>query len=185
MATKATIIPPKIGRYYARFRALEDAEGNTIDALTTNFSYDVGMRPCAGPRGGKAYQEFHRPAYYASGTFYRIESVNYGTNDDPDYRNIFTPIKCAVLTLINKDQAEESGIPRGTRIEITNGMPTRVFEFLGFEQLGLSYSVGNGRMPNKIERDLWTSDSGESFDVVADFLGLNKKKRKSPRKNVA
>ena len=183
MATKATVYPAKVGRYYARFRALKSAiNGETIEALTTRFAYGKGLRPCTGPRGGRAYQEFNRAAYYHDGVFYRITSVNTNGNpDNPKFENMFVPINTAELYLINEEQAEESGIPRGIRIIVQNGKPTVVREYLGREKLGISDQL-SGKMPQKVYADLWRADSDEDWSFVADFLGLNKKKRRSPNK---
>lgn len=183
MATKATVYPAKVGRYYARFRALKSAiNGETIDALTTRFAYGKGLRPCTGPRGGRAYQEFNRTAYYFGGMFWRITSVNTsGDAENPTYENMFVPINMAELFISNEEQAEESGIPRGLRIVVQHGKPTIVREFLGYEKLGASDRL-SGKLPQKQYAELWRADSGEEWSFVADFLGLNKKKRRSPNK---
>lgn len=183
MATKATVYPAKVVRYYARFRALKSAEtGDVIDALTTRFAYGKGLRPCTGPRGGRAYQEFNRAAYYHNGVFYAINSVNTtGDPENPTYENMFVPINMAELYLINEQQAEESGIPRGLRIVVQHGKPTIVREFLGYEKLGASDRL-SGKLPQKQYTELWRADSGDEWSYVADYLGLNKKKRRSPNK---
>lgn len=157
--SKPTIIPPKISKHYNRFRQMPTSSDpdKTIDVLTTRYSSGIGKRPAKGPRGGKAFQEFNRMTYYdqASGTFFR--AINLPVGDS--WVNALSPIT-GHITDCHIRQSKEEGIPP-VQIFCKCGKPTRV-QIISSEEI------------------IW--EEGEPIEALAFYLGLDKKKRKSPRK---
>lgn len=157
--SKPTIIPPKVSKHYNRFRQMPTSSDpdKTIDVLTTRYSSGIGKRPAKGPRGGKAFQEFNRMTYYdqASGTFFR--AINLPVGDS--WVNALSPIT-GHITDCHIRQSEEEGIPP-VQIFCKCGKPTRV-QIISSEEI------------------IW--EEGEPIEALAFYLGLDKKKRRSPRK---
>ena len=157
--SKATIIPAKVTRHYNRFRQMPTSSDpdKKIDVLTTRYSSGIGKRPAKGPRGGKAFQEFNRMTYYdqASGTFFR--AINLPVGDS--WVNALSPIT-GHITDCHIRQSEEEGIPPVT-IYCQYGKPTRA-QIMFTEEI------------------IW--EEGEPIEALAFYLGLDKKKRKSPRR---
>ena len=161
---KATIIPPKTKRHYNRFRTMPSAETlEDIEVLTTRYSSGIGKRPTTGPRGGKAFQEFNRMTYYnqVTGQFLRASKVptDYYEGEPCQWVDALSPIT-GNITDCHISQSAEEGIP-AVSIVCKDGYPISA-NIIGTEE------------------NIW--NEGEPIEALAFFLGLDKKKRKSPRK---
>jgi len=162
--SKPYIIPPKTKRHYNRFRSMPLASdtASSIEVLTTRYSSGIGKRPAKGPRGGKAYQEFHRMTYFdqTSGLFFRASKVAtaYEGGQPCQWIDALSPIT-GNITDCHTAQSEEENIPPVTII-CQYGKPIRV-SILGTEEV------------------IW--QEGDTPESLAFFLGLDKKKRKSPK----
>lgn len=170
-----TLHEPIERRYYARFRdiPLWNDTSNDVSALTTRYYHEIASRPCLGPRGGKNHSQlFYRDAYYYDGRFWKI--VNQEVADYTDcwdyleldcdsrdidsrvYTNALYPITGAIHDKVPL-QSMEKGIPV-VCITCEDGYPV---------------SVREG------QNVIWDGDS--PWIDIAHILGLDKKKRKSPK----
>lgn len=160
-------------RYYARFRNLptEDDLSRTVSALETRYTPGIGTRPCLGPRGGKNHSQcFYRYAYYWDGRFWEHKNViaaDYsdilatdpwcdGGISDKVFVNALTPISGRITDKVPV-QSMEKGIPV-VSIVCEDGYPVQVRQY--------------GEV-------IWDGDS--PWSDMAHLLGLDKKKRKSPK----
>lgn len=167
-------------RYYARFRdmPLADDLTHTVSALTTRYYSGIGTRPCLGPRGGKNHSQcFYRYTYYWDGRFWEHENVladdysdvlmddyerfDYDYNQERHinhcvFVNALTPYTGTLYDKVPL-QSMEKGIPV-VCIKCENGYPVSV---------------------RKGQDVIWDGDS--PWSDMAHLLGLDKKKRKSPK----
>ena len=162
---KATILPAKVTRHYDRFRDLPLAEdpSREISVLTTRYSSGIGRRPATGPRGGRAWQEFNRATYFnqVDNRFYRVTKLatEYFEGEPAAWIDALSPISGQVVDCHIR-QSEEQGIPP-VAIRCELGRPISC-KLIGSEEV------------------IWTE--GEPIEALRFYLGLDKKKRKSPRK---
>lgn len=140
-------------KHYNRFRRGEF--GSSDRALTTRYTYEMGLRPCVGPRGGKAYREFPRTVYYAGGTFWH--HVTKAGHDEGTYRDAYEPVTGVVWDACPQ-QSRNAGMPISS-IECRNGVPRFV----------------------TIDGEQFEADD-TNWPMMEQFLGLDKRPRKSPCK---
>ena len=139
-------------KYYYRFRRGDFAGAE--QALSTRFTYELGRRPCKGPRGGQAILEFPRAVYYAGGRFFK--HVNAWDDDLQGWRDAYEPITGTIWDAHPK-QAKADDLPR-CRLSLENGFVKAI--------------SCDGESVNP---ELWP--------LLADELKLNKKPRKAPAKH--
>lgn len=109
--------------YYARRRSYV-VNGETLDTLTTRYTWQRAMRKCEGPRGGKAYKPFYRNVYYAGGVFYKACNVQ---GADGKYFNSLEPITGTIteIPISNRQSKKNAPIPEAS-IVLEEGRPVRV-----------------------------------------------------------
>ena len=109
--------------YYARRRPYE-VDGEIISTLTTRYSYERAMRPCEGPRGGKAYRPFYRNVYYYDGRFYKACNR---THDDGTYYNSLEPItgNISEIPASNRNSKKNAPVPVAS-IACDGGVPISI-----------------------------------------------------------
>ena len=160
---KATILPPKVRRHYDRFRdmALAEDPSREISVLTTRYSSGIGRRPATGPRGGKAWQEFNRCTYFnqQNNRFYKAAKLatDFHEGEPSAWIDALSPISGQIVDC-HIAQSEEQGIPP-VAILCQYGRPVSC-KLLGSEEV------------------IWTDE--EPVEALRFYLGLDKKKRKSP-----
>ena len=118
------------GRYYRRRRSLptvadvhEDSQGTThvelsapVDALTTRYGFGLSRRK---PHG----------AYYADGTWYRIENLPCtvtANGERGDHAHVYAPIADEWLTDLPAKQTTEQGRIPVVRIHVVRGKAVQV-----------------------------------------------------------
>lgn len=107
-------------KYYYRFRR---GDFGAFDrALTTRYAYTLGRRPVAGKRGGTAFQEFPRFAYYVGGRFYRHVNTS---SDGETWADGYAPITGTLFDAHPKQTAAE-GLP-AYRFQVIDGYPVHVW----------------------------------------------------------
>jgi hypothetical protein len=110
--------------YYARRRAYTLASGEVADTLTTRYTWQRAMRPCEGPRGGKAYRPFYRNVYYFAGRFYKACNLEVKPGE---YVNSLAPITGTIseIPTSNRHTKKNAAIPEAV-IYCEDGAPVRV-----------------------------------------------------------
>lgn len=94
--------------YYARRRAYTLASGEVADTLTTRYTWQKAMRPCEGPRGGKAYAPFYRNVYYYDGRFYRACNLEVKPGE---YVNSIAPITGTISEIPTSNRTTKKNAP--------------------------------------------------------------------------
>lgn len=152
-------------RYYARFRTMPTAEGETIRALTTRYTFERFRKPAGvDDKGVHLYRVCYRSTYYAGGRFYRDANVPARIVDGIpcDHAHVLEPFTGTIYDRF-PEQSEAAGFEPVT-ITCKDGRPVSVATLEGSE--------------------IWTADMGD-FAPVAAYLALDKQPRKSPRKSAA
>lgn len=110
--------------YYARVRSYEMPDGTIARALTTRYTYEQAMRPCEGPRGGKAYKPFYRNVYYLEGQFYKACNLQ---REDGSYFNSLAPITGGIFEIptSNRESKKNAPVPVAA-IMCDNGYPRHI-----------------------------------------------------------
>lgn len=159
-------------KHYNRFRSIFNAEMQETEVLTTRYTYEAALRKSHIEQGqdlaGKAidihvYDRFFRMVYFdqASGRFFRAEKVADGDIRDKsqkvNWQTVLAPIDGPIWDC-HESQSESEGLPVVT-IQCIDGYPMQA-------------TTDNG--------PIW--DCMQDVSDLAHMLGLDKKKRKSPRK---
>lgn len=120
------VYPYKKRAYYARHRTYEMDDGQMVVALTTRYTWKRALRPCEGPRGGRAYKPFYRNVYYYEGRFYRSCTVPRDEEMHEWYATLM-PVTGWIqeIPASNRDTRKNSSIPV-VDLYIDNGVPTRI-----------------------------------------------------------
>lgn len=168
MSTKRFVYPLVVKKYTARHRWAYTVSGEYVNVLTTRYMVGIKLRAAVGPRGGKAYTQHVKPAYYDASTGLWYEMVKTATPDE--FTEHMTPeelktrhyasLKPITFAVLHDAHVGEDGAPYPMELEIHNGRCVAVHDSYG------DYDV--------TDPAIWYA--------AADELGLNKPARKSPRK---
>lgn len=79
---KAYIYPAtRGGKFYARLKTFKTIDGDDMTATLTPLTSGTFLKPCKGPRGGRAYKTCYRQLWMRDGKLYRAAKTEFAPND--------------------------------------------------------------------------------------------------------
>ena len=87
------IYPASSPKFVRRNKTMRLADGTERRATLTPYTYGEFLKPCAGPRGGKAYKTCYRAVWECDGILYALSK---GRTEQGEWVRFLVPLTAAV-----------------------------------------------------------------------------------------